>query len=122
MLRDLRSRGAIWLLAACALGCEGRPETSPEEAVHAFFVAVDANDCDEATVWLGGAAKRRFEREECQSALEALRRKRFERVLGSDIDGRDPDLVLVRVRFSNERAPALIGVRETRKGHRIVTF
>jgi hypothetical protein len=29
---------------------------------------------------------------------------------------------LVRVRFAGEREPVLIGVRKTRRGHRIVSF
>jgi len=122
LLRDLRSTPVIWLLAALALGCEGRPETRPEDAVHAFFVAAEANDCAAASKWLDGPAKERFENEECDAALGALRKKGFERVLGSQVDGRDPELHLVRVRFSDERMPAVIGVRSTGKGHRIVTF
>ena len=125
MLGYLKATRAAWLLAALLfelLGCEARPETRAEDAVVAFFAAVDTNDCAEASRWLGGTAKQRFDDEECDSALEALRRKRFERVLGSQIDGRDPDLHLVRVRFSNERTPAVIGVRRTRQGPRIVTF
>jgi hypothetical protein len=29
---------------------------------------------------------------------------------------------LVRVRFAEEREPVLIGVRRTRRGHRIISF
>lgn len=88
----------------------------------AFFSAVEASDCAGALKWLDGAAKERFEREPCQESLEALRRKRFQRVLSSQVDGRDERMRLVRVAFAEERAPAVIGVRKTRKGHRIVSF
>lgn len=94
----------------------------PKEVVTAFFGAVEANDCARASKWLDGAAKESFQREECQGSLDALRRKRFERVLSSQVDGRDEQMHLVRVRFAGEREPAVIGVRKTRKGHRIVSF
>ena len=114
---------AIWsLVALLCLGCVEQPSVSPEDVVNAFFDAVERNDCAGALQWLDGRAKEEFQREACEEALHALRRKRFEQVLSSKVDGRNDQMRLVRVRFSGEREPVLIGVRETRRGHRIVSF
>lgn len=114
---------ARWPLAALLLlGCSQQATVSPEEAVRAFFGAVEANDCKTASQWLDGAAKARFERQSCDEALASLRRKKLDRVLSSGIDGRDAKVHLVRVRFAEEREPAVIAVRETRKGPRLVSF
>lgn len=114
---------AIWsLVAPLCLGCTAQPSASPEDVVNAFFDAVERNDCAGALQWLDGTAKEGFQREACEEALHALRRKRFEQVLSSKADGRDERMRLVRVRFGGEREPVVIGVRETRRGHRIVSF
>jgi hypothetical protein len=115
---------ASLLVVLFSLGCsKERPaDVGPEDAVTAFFGAVTDRDCSAARRWLSGDAKTRFEQEPCEEALEALARKRFDRVLSSSVDGRDPELVLVRAGFADERAPAVIGVRKTPKGHRIVSF
>jgi len=115
---------ASLLVVLFSLSCsKERPaDVGPEDAVTAFFGAVADRECTAASRWLSGDAKARFEQEPCQEALEALARKRFDRVLSSSVDGRDPELVLVRASFADERAPVIIGVRKTSKGHRIVSF
>lgn len=123
MFRHLRRAFANGLLVApLCLGCAEQPSASPQDVVSAFFGAVAINDCPGALAWLDGAAKERFESEGCDEALEALRRKQFEQVLGAQLDGRDERMHLVRVRFLGERETVLIGVRKTRRGHRIVSF
>ncbi|MGB5284421.1 MAG: hypothetical protein WBN29_07910 [Polyangiales bacterium] len=127
MLRHLRRAFAYGLLvgllvAPLCLGCAEQPSASPQEVVSAFFGAVASNDCAGAVALLDGLAKERFEGEGCNEALEALRRKQFEQVLGAQVDGRDERMHLVRVRFIGERETVLIGVRKTRRGHRIVSF
>ena len=122
MPRHLRLAGTAWAFAALITACHKQPMASPEDLVNGFFAAVASNDCEGAAARLGGLAKSRFESEPCDDALEALRRKRFERVLSSQVDGRDPELHLVRVRFARERSVVVIGVRKTRQGPRIVTF
>jgi hypothetical protein len=110
------------LVAPLNLGCAERPTVSPEGVVSAFFGAVDRDDCKGALRWLDGPAKERFEEEDCDAALQALRQKRFERVLSVQVDGRDERMRLVRARFAGEREPVLLGVRKTPRGHRIVSF
>jgi hypothetical protein len=110
------------LVAPLSLGCAEKPAVSPEDVVSAFFGAVDRDDCGGALRWLDGPAKERFEKEDCGAALQALRQKRFERVLSAQVDGRDARMHLVRARFAGEREPVLLGVRKTRRGHRIVSF
>ncbi|MGB5264947.1 MAG: hypothetical protein WBN30_00035 [Polyangiales bacterium] len=123
MLRYLRQIVACCLLVApLNLGCAEQATVSPEGVVSAFFGAVDRDDCKGALRWLDGPAKERFEEEDCDAALQALRQKRFERVLSAHVDGRDARMHLVRARFAGEREPVLLGVRKTRRGHRIVSF
>jgi len=110
------------LVAPLSFGCTEQPTADPQDVVTTFFEAVAGGDCQEARAWLDGAAKARFEREPCEEALESLQRKQFERVLSAEVDGRDAKVQLVRVRFAGEREPVIIGVRRTRRGHRIVSF
>jgi hypothetical protein len=90
--------------------------------VNAFFGEVASGNCAGASKWLDGSAKKRFEEEGCDAAIEELRSKEFERVLSSTVDGRDEARHLVRVRFARERETVVIGVRKTPRGHRIVSF
>lgn len=125
MLGYLTRTSFAWvLIVVVGFGCrEEQPaDGGPEDVVVAFFGAVASQDCTAAKAWLDGTARARFEREPCNEALEALSRKRFERVLSSQVDGRDDQLHLVRTRFQSEREPAIIGVRKTRNGLRIVSF
>jgi hypothetical protein len=123
LLGHLRRALTTWLLVApLGFGCTEQPAAGPEEVVTAFFGAIGDGDCAEALHWLDGPAKERFESEPCEEALGSLARKRFERVLEARVDGRNAKMHLVRVRFAEEHEPVIIGVRRTRRGHRIVSF
>lgn len=97
-------RGACAVLLACAaLGCTPSKTKSAEAAVQRFFSALPSEDCAVLGPLLatGGSAK------PCAETVKELRAHGYGlvEIVGSEVDGRNPDAVMVRARVSREGVP-----------------
>ncbi len=105
---SLKERGArrvacAVLLACAALGCTPSKTESAEKTVRGFFAALPSQDCAVLGPLLatGGKAK------SCQETVKELQAHGygFVEIVGSEVDGRDPDAVMVRTRVSRHGVP-----------------
>ena len=92
---------AGWLLLA-ALACTSASSKTraAEESVRRFFEALPSEDCAvlEPLLATGGSAR------SCEETVRELREHGFSLVgiLGSTVDGRDPEAVIVRARVARD--------------------
>jgi hypothetical protein len=91
------------LLALAALGCgssESSKARAAEASVRQFFTALPTGDCAVLGPLLatGGSAR------PCPETVEELREHGYELldVLGAQVDGRDPNAVMVRARIARQ--------------------
>lgn len=94
------------LLLALAAGCAKRPPTDEEkraqaeETVRRFFAALPGKDCDV----LRPMVVTRPMDDDCPAMMDSLLKHgvRLVEVLGSEVDGRNPEAVMVRVRMDRD--------------------
>jgi hypothetical protein len=91
------------LLACAALGCTPSKTKSAEATVRRFFSALPSEDCAVLGPLLATGAGAR----PCAETVRELRAHGYGlvEVVGSEVDGRDPDAVLVRTRVSLAGVP-----------------
>jgi len=123
----LRALHTGWLLAlVTGAGCrreipEAERRAQAEDAVRRFFTALPSGDCAVLGAMLAPGPKGQG----CQEQVEELNshRVRLLSVLGSTVDGRAPDAVIVRTQMEQQgqpRAqPTLVRVERQGKGWRI---
>ncbi len=107
MALSLTGRGvrrvACALLACAALGCTPSKTESAETAVRRFFAALPSEDCAVLGPLLatGGSAK------PCPETVRELQEHgvTLVEIVGSQVDGRAPEAVMVRARMARGGVP-----------------
>jgi len=87
---------AVLLALASAGGCAKRPATEEaQEAVKRFFAALPGKDCGVLQGMLV---------DDCATVVDGLQQHglRLLEVLGAEVDGRNPQAVMVRVRLERD--------------------
>jgi len=122
-----RGAGAAAIAALLVAGGGCGKRLSPEdekraqarETVKRFFDALPGKDCNV----LGPMLVQTQEEADCQSVVRSLDRHgyRLVEVLGAEVDGRDPEAVIVRVRIeeSGRQREAPLRVERHRKGWKL---
>ena len=114
--------GGLGVLLACASGCvssEARKSEAARDAVRRFFEALPSADCAQLGPSLAGPA------DTCPATLEDLRSHGVSllEVLDAQVDGRDPDAVLVRARVARDgrvrEQPLLVRVERHPEGWKL---
>ena len=102
-----------WLLLGLALALPAcRPPGRPSDAVERFYAAVTVGDCAAALGALGTAFRTRVEQKgNCDRLLEEMREHPLERVLDTQVDGRNRAAQLVRVRLRGHKTDVIIRVQ-----------
>lgn len=102
-------------LGLALLACRpATPPGRPAEAVERFYSAVMAGDCPAALGALGTAFRARVEVEQkgsCDRLFEEMREHPLERVLETQVDGRNRAAQLVRARLSGRKTDVIIRVQ-----------
>ena len=90
------------LLLAWASSCSRRasPVEEAQETVRRFFTALPGKDCDVLRTMMVIEPSG----DDCASKVDALQQHglRLVEVLGAEVDGRDPEAVMVRVRLERD--------------------
>lgn len=114
--RPIRARNA-GLLALLGLGCflacrPGRPTGVPADAVQRYYAATASGDCAAALGALGSKLRARLDSgDRCALLFRQTNEHPLERVLGTQVDGRDPAAQLVRVRLRGRVIDLIIRVQ-----------
>jgi hypothetical protein len=112
-----RSRGQCeWLLFGLGLAlwaCRPAPPPGhPAEAVERFYAAVITGDCAAALGTLGAPFRARAEQKGgCDQLLREMREHPLERVIDTQVDGRNRDAQLVRARLQGRKTDVIIRVQ-----------
>jgi len=106
-----RSAVAALLLALASAGggCAKRPATDEaQETVKRFFAALPGKDCDVLQGMLV---------DDCATVVDGLQQHglRLLEVLGAEVDGRDPEAVMVRVRLERDGQRREVSLRVERR-------
>jgi hypothetical protein len=116
--RSLRPCKGLVLRLGLALGlalvaCRPAPPPGrPGEAVERFYGAVLAGDCAAALSALGTAFRARVEQKgSCDQLFEEMREHPLDRVLDTQVDGRNPAAQLVRARLQGRKTDVIIRVQ-----------
>ncbi|MFP2912548.1 hypothetical protein ACLESD_47555 [Pyxidicoccus sp. 3LFB2] len=101
MKRRQAGVGVCWLmLAALACTSASSKTEAAEETVRRFFAALPSEDCAVLAPLLatGGSAR------PCEETVRELREHGFSlrSIVGSTVDGRDPEAVIVRARVARD--------------------
>ena len=97
----------LWMVAAC----NSPPPGQPVDAVNRFFQAVEAGDCNAAIGTLSQAYRTELKNKNlpCDEHLETWR-FRLERVIETQVDGRNKKAHLVRVHIRGRQTDSIIRV------------
>lgn len=115
-------RRLAWVGLLAVLGCgspEARKAEAARDAVERFFEALPSADCARLGASLAGPA------EACPAKVEDLRAHGVAllEVLDAKVDGRDPEVVLVRARVTQEgrvrEQPMLLRVERHPEGWKL---
>lgn len=100
-------------LALALLACRpATPPGPPAAAVERFYGAVMAGDCAAALGALGTAFRVRVEQKGgCDRLFEEMREHPLERVLDTQVDGRNRAAQLIRARLSGHKNDVIIRVQ-----------
>ena len=112
--RSLGSGGrGLWRLALALLACSPASPTAPPAAVvQRFYAAVTAGDCATALNALGGDLRSRVAPDgTCDHLFEELRPHPLERVVATQVDGRNRAAQLVRTRLRGRTTDVIIRVQ-----------
>lgn len=103
---------ALWMIAACSSSPPGQPPGQPADAVKRFFQAVEASDCNAATGALSQAYRTELTKKNlpCDEYIETWRRFQFERVIETQVDGRNQKAHLVRTQLRGRQTDSIIRV------------
>lgn len=98
----------LWIVAACS----SSPPGQPADAVKRFFQAVEAGDCNAAIGTLSQAYRTELKEKNqpCDEYLETWRRLPLERVIETQIDGRNKKAHLVRAHVRGRQTDSIIRV------------
>jgi hypothetical protein len=101
----------LWMVAACSPSPPG-PPGQPADVVKGFFQAVETGDCNAATGLLSQAHRTELEKKKlpCDEYIETWRSFQFERVIETQVDGRNKKAHLVRARIRGRQADSIIRV------------
>ena len=100
-------------LGLALLACRpATPPGRPAEAVERFYASVVAGDCAAALGTLGTSLRTRVEQKGgCDRLFEEMREHPLERVLDTQVDGRNRAAQLVRARLSGRKTDVIIRVQ-----------
>lgn len=106
-MRPARFGFVLWMMAACS----SSPPGQPADAVKRFFQAVEAGDCNAAIATLsqayGTELKKRNLR--CDEYIERWHFQ-LERVIETQVDGRNKEAHLVRVHIRGRQTDSIIRI------------
>lgn len=106
-MRPARLVFVWWMVAACS----SPPPGQPADAVQRFFQAVEAGDCNAAIGTLSQAYRTELEKKNlrCDEYIERWRFQ-LERVIETQVDGRNKAAHLVRVHIRGRQTDSIIRV------------
>ena len=106
-MRPARFVFVLWMVAAC----NSSPPGHPADAVKRFFQAVELGDCNTAIDTLSQAYRTELKQRNL-SCDEYIERWRFqlERVIETQVDGRNKEAHLVRVHIRGRQTDSIIRV------------
>jgi len=98
----------LWMVAACS----SSPPGQPADAVKRFFQAVEVGDCNAATDTLSQAYRTELKKKNlpCDEYIKTWRSFQFERVIETQVDGRNKKAHLVRAHIRGRQADSIIRV------------
>jgi hypothetical protein len=88
-----------------------RPPGEPADAVQRFYAAVSGRDCATALSTLGSRIRGRFEQAGCEQIYRQIEEHPLERVISTQVDGRDREAQLVRARLRGRTTDVVIRVQ-----------
>lgn len=103
---------ALVLVVSMAAACSTSPPGQPADAVKRFFQAVEAGDCSAAIGTLSAAYRVELEKRNlpCDEYIAMLRGVRLERVIETQVDGRNQKAHLVRTHIRGRQTDSIIRV------------
>lgn len=98
----------LWMVAACS----SSPPGQPADAVKRFFQALEAGDCSAATGTLSQAYRAELNKKNlpCDEYIETWRGFQLERVIETQVDGRNENAHLVRAHIRGRQTDSIIRV------------
>jgi len=98
----------LWMVAACSTP----PPGQPADAVKRFFQAVEAGDGNAAIGTLSQTYRTELKKQNlaCNEYLETWRPFQLERVIETQVDGRNPKAYLVRAHIRGRQTDSIIRV------------
>lgn len=114
---------ALFVVAiSCApSGARSPGEAEPDKVVEKFYEAVDAHDCAAMRKLIHGDAAAHFDEQGCELVAKRMQENTLEEVVRVDVDGRDKNARLVRVRLSGIATELVIRLERVQGHWKIVS-
>jgi hypothetical protein len=94
------------------VACSSSPPGQPADAVTRFFQAMEAGDCNAAIDTLSQAYRTELKNRDltCSEYIETWRRSRLERVIETQVDGRNKKAHLVRAHIRGRQTDSILRI------------